>query len=390
MAVEEYKKNGKRFYRYRARVKDPITAKWKELKESNFHTKKEAQIAEEKAKLDYYEGYTDENMSLKSFLEYWLSQKKGNPNIKETTIKKLERNIKGHILPFFKEIKIKDVTYKIYQKFLDHLPVEKGLSYSTSKMNHDLMKEAFKKAVFERKIKFNPAEGAIIKGELNKRKEEEKFIDTDKIDSFLQEVYKDDYIYWIFFKTLIDTGLRKGECGGLTWNDINFKERTISITKSLDFEEIAAGNIEKMYGDGKTHNAIRTITIDQDLVNDLIAYKKWQNENKLAFNDSYFHDYNFVFCRKNGDYLPKSSSFNKFRKALKASNLSLKLQIHSTRHTHAVACFEAGMKESAIAARLGHGGETITKEVYIHISNKLKIADGDKYAEYKKNGYAIK
>jgi integrase len=387
--ISKYKNKSGEFYEYRFVYKDPITGKRKEKSQKGFKKKGDAKAACEAAEKDIKEGFTEDSLTLKAFLDFWLNDHK-KTKIRQSTFEKLERNIKGHILPYFKNVKLSDIKPMMYQKFLDHLPEEKNLSYGTSKMNHDLLNEVFKEAVYQQKMKSNPAERATVKGEKSKKKDNEKFIDTDDIISFLQEVKKDDYIYWIFFKTLFDTGLRKGEAAALQWSDIDLKEKTITVSKTLDFKAAGKDDKENMFADPKTYNSIRVISIDPDLADDLLTYKKWQNENKLLYNDAYYHEYNFVFCRKEGKYLPKSSLFNKFRKALEKANLPLALNIHSTRHTHAVACFEAGMKETEIAVRLGHGGDTITKEVYIHVSKKLQVASGEKYAEYKKNKYAIK
>jgi integrase len=70
-----------------------------------------------------------------------------------------------------------------------------------------------------------------------KKDREIKFIESEYIADFLREAYKDDYVYWIFFKVLIETGMRKGEAAALQWIDVDLNERTISINKSLDFKE---------------------------------------------------------------------------------------------------------------------------------------------------------
>lgn len=386
--IKPYKNKSGEFWEYRFVYKDPITGKKKEASKKGFKRKGEAIAACKEAEKDIKDGFNEDNLTLKAFLDYWLNDHK-KTKIRQSTFEKLERNIKGHILPYFQEVKLSDIKPVMYQKFLDHLPEEKNLSYGTSKMNHDLLNEAFKEAVFQQKMKFNPAERATVKGEKSKKKENEKFIDTNDIIPFLQEVFKDDYIYWLFFRTLIDTGLRKGEAAALQWSDIDFKEATISVNKTLNFKAAGSGDKKEMFGEPKTYNSIRIISIDPDLRNDLLIYRKWQNENKLVFDNAYHHDYNFVFCRKDGDYLPKSTLFNKFRKALIKADLPIALEIHSLRHTHAVACFESGMKEKEIQVRLGHGGDAITKDVYIHVSKKMKVASGEKYAEYKKNGYSI-
>ncbi|MFJ8266586.1 tyrosine-type recombinase/integrase [Peribacillus asahii] len=127
---------------------------------------------------------------------------------------------------------------------------------------------------------------------------------------------------------LIETGLRKGEAAALQWTDINLKEETISITKSLDFKE-ASKDPSKMFGNTKNYNSKRVITISHALANDLRFHQKYQNQNKLALKDNYLHDLNLVLCRNDGNYMPKSSLFNSFSRILKKAGLP-ELPIHRT------------------------------------------------------------
>ncbi|MED2991695.1 site-specific integrase [Bacillus tropicus] len=200
---------------------------------------------------------------------------------------------------------------------------------------------------------------------------------------FLREAYKYDYIYWIFYKALIETGMRKGEAAALQWTDIDLKEKTITINKSLDFR-LASKNPEMMFGDTKNYNSKRTITISEGLASDLRFHQKYQNQNKIALNDYYYFEFNLVFCRNDGNYLPKSSLFNSFSRILKKADLP-SLPIHSLRHTHAVLQLEAGASMKYLQERLGHGSMQITADVYSHISKKLDQEAMTKFEEHMRN-----
>ncbi|MCC3381266.1 tyrosine-type recombinase/integrase, partial [Paenibacillus sp. UY79] len=43
-------------------------------------------------------------------------------------------------------------------------------------------------------------------------------------------------VYWFFFKFLIETGMRKGEAAALKWSDIELKNKTVVVKKTLDFD----------------------------------------------------------------------------------------------------------------------------------------------------------
>ncbi|MDF2669797.1 MAG: integrase, partial [Paenibacillus sp.] len=75
-----------------------------------------------------------------------------------------------------------------------------------------------------------------------------------------------NYIYWIFLKLLIETGMREGEAAALQWTDIDLKNQTINIDKTLDF---TAKQNEDPFGDTKTLRSTRTIRIGQTLINNL-------------------------------------------------------------------------------------------------------------------------
>lgn len=49
--------------------------------------------------------------------------------------------------------------------------------------------------------------------------------------------------------------MRKGEAAALQWSDIDLKQMTISINKTLDF---SAKDRSELFGDTKTYHSVRT------------------------------------------------------------------------------------------------------------------------------------
>ncbi|MBS4203695.1 tyrosine-type recombinase/integrase [Lederbergia citrea] len=372
-----YRQHGKKNWEYRIKYKDPITQKHKEKSKRGFTSKSEARYAAQGMEKRLLAGIEQSPITLKEYLNTWLTEYKRG-TIRKNTFELHERNINNHILPYFKNILLQEVMPIMYQKFLNHLS-DQGYSRRTVEIIHGTMYNAFEKAVIIKKVEDNPCKGVSIKGKDKDR--EIKFIDSNNIPLFLQEAYKYDYIYWIFFKILIETGMRKGEAAALQWPDIDLKERTININKSLDFQP---RDMSELFGDTKTFHSKRIITMSQSLTNDLHFHKKYQNQNKLALNEVYHHDLNLVLCRNDGNFMPKSSLFNAFSRILKKAGLP-SLPIHSTRHTHAVLQLEAGADMKYIQERLGHGSIQITADVYAHISKKIDQNTMNKFEEYTKN-----
>ena len=366
-------------WEYRVSYKDPFTNKSKVKSKTGFKTKKEASIAASEMEKQLSEGIKETNMSLKTYLHEWLYEYKQD-TVRKNTFLIHKNSVDKHIITYFQEMKLNDLKPLMYQKFLNQLSDSK--SKRTVEIVHSTIYSALDRAVILGMIKSNPCHKASIRGE-TKQKDLE-YLKSEDISKFLAEAYQYGYIYWLFFKLLIETGMRKGEAGALQWSDINLTDQTIAITKTLDYQASVDAGVNVLFGDTKTYHSRRTIGISHSLTRDLRSHMQWQNQNKLALNDVYRHDLNLVNSRKNGSFIPKSTLFNAFGRILKKVKIP-PLPIHATRHTHAVLLLEAGTEMKYIQERLGHSSIKITADVYVHISKKIEKNSMDKFEEYTKN-----
>lgn len=361
-------------WEYRYVYKDPITKKKREKSQRGFAKKSDAENALEEFKRQLKIGLEVDDTPLKEYLGAWINEyKKGT--IRKNTLLLHQQNINNHIVPYFKSIYLREIKPIMYQKFINSLS-KSGYSRRTIEIIHGTMHSALEKAVILGKLERNPCTGVTIKGE-RKNNNELKFVDSDDVPKLLQAAYEYGYIYWIFFKVLIETGMRKGEAAALQWTDINLKEMTIRINKTLDF---VANDDEPLFGDTKTFNSDRIIKISKNLANELKEHAKYQNRNKINLNDRYRHDLNLVLCRENGEIMPKSSLFNAFSRILKKAGIP-KMPIHALRHTHAVIMLESGADLKYVQARLGHGSIQITADVYSHVSKKIESRNMEGYED---------
>ncbi len=363
-------------WEYRIKYNDPFSQSKKEKMKGGFKTKKEAQVAAREMERQLEEGLEQKPVLLKTFLHEWLHEYKEG-SVRKNTLELHELNIRNHILPHFKKILLSDVKPVMYQKFLNSLH-DAGYSRRTIEIIHSTMTNAMSKAVTIGKIQKNPCLGVSIKG--NRKEKGIKYMESQHIPLFLQTAHQYGYNYWIFFRLLIETGMRKGEAAALQWTDIDLKEQTISISKTLDFK---AKSKEDLFGDTKTFNSKRVISISSTLTQVLQHHLRHQNQHKLALNDLYHHDLNLVLCRDDGGFMPKSTLFNAFSRILKKAGLP-SLPIHSLRHTHAVLQLEAGADMKYVQERLGHGSLSITSDVYAHISHKIEQQHKDRFESYTK------
>ena len=155
------------------------------------------------------------------------------------------------------------------------------------------------------------------------------------------------------------TGLRKGELRALTWNDIDFEEKTIKINKNIVIGE------DKKYAitTPKTKASIRKIPIPNKLLFDLKELYNL-NKNKKEFNNDLF-----VF----GFIEPISCEKITRRKNKNCKLASVQqIRIHDFRHSCASLLINNNASISLVARYLGHSKIDETLNTYSHLfKNKL-------------------
>lgn len=381
MASFRKHKNGT--WEYRIRYKDPITQKYKETSKRGFKTKKEAQLAAAQAEMEIDQlGFVGNGNELfKTYIYEWLETYK-KPKVKPITYSVQERNVRLNILPRWGNYKLKQITRVEYQKWLNEL-IEK-YSEGTVRRIHSIMNSALFDAVHEfRILRENP----ISKITIPKKDGDKKvnYFTKEQLEKFLEEVrkpvknrkYKHSIQYEVLFTLMARTGIRIGEALALTWDDIDLKNKTITINKTLVYPL----NSKPYISTPKTKNSIRKITIDDKLVKLLKKHKINRNEMYLRYKDYKKPETNIVFHQHEGRWLRTNVVREYFKEVCKRAGLPV-LSPHALRHSHAVHLLEAGASEKYVAERLGHASTKTTSDTYLHITKKIEDDVLDKYQRY--------
>lgn len=383
--MASFKNVGKKNWSFRFKYKDKLTGEWKEVKRRGYPSKGEAELAYEEIKRTIEEGYKiSEKTLLVDFIEYWLEQYQLN-RVEENTYKLHENNLKNHIKPYFQSLKLGDLTPELYQKFMNHLKA-KNYSKRTMEIVHGTVYGAMKRALINKRLKENPAENVIItslkgKRTLDANSDQLKFLPTNKISDFLNAAMRDNIIYYMVFRTFLETGVRKGEGLALTKDDLLLDENIILVNKTLNYHPDSP---EKTFKITKTSGSVRSIPITNSLKLELQSHLLRLEDNKRRFGNKYQHNLNLVFCREDGSPIPRSTLFNAFRRILKSIGME-NLPIHSLRHTHAVLLLESKAEMKDIQMRLGHSSMQITSDVYAHTSEIIRKDTIDKFESYTKD-----
>lgn len=231
----------------------------------------------------------------------------------------------------------------------------KPLSPLTLRHIHATMHVALRAAVEARLLSYNPADGIrLSRGQQNPR----PAWDGSQLRAFLQAT-KDERCWplWVLFAT---TGCRLSEIAGLTWDDVDFEQRVVSIRRTRQVCRRAI--IEEP---PKTRSSQRTIALDEPTLQALERELRIQLQEKELLGDAWV-DSGFVFVREDGRALHPTRPSTLFNAAVKRSGLP-RITLHGLRHTFAtIALNERHAPVGQVSARLGHCSATVTLSIYQH------------------------
>lgn len=192
-----------------------------------------------------------------------------------------------------------------------------------------------------------------------KERNKEKYLERDELMQLLPALKVDINRMLISFLAL--SGLRIGEALCLTKDDVDLTERVIHVTKTTDH---ASGNVLE---GAKTSSSVRDVYIQDELLDLCREIKKYMMKMSVlcGFRTDLF------FADLEGKPL-QYARLNKYFAENTEKVIGRRLTLHSLRHTHASLMFEGGASLESVSLRLGHADSGITRQIYLHITEKLK------------------
>ena len=175
--------------------------------------------------------------------------------------------------------------------------------------------------------------------------------------------------YETYFKLIIATGMRRGECCGLKWGDVNYDERSIHIHRNV----VKLSQEDIFVKEPKTKAGDRYVYFSAEMESLIREYETFcRNETRLQ-DGREMDDEDYIF-RRHGTKLPMTpSTFTwQFKRILKRHNLPPKLNVHSLRHTAASLMIASGTDVTTVAGILGHAQPSTTLDIYSHAFEKNK------------------
>lgn len=352
-------KNGRSYQITVEGDRDPLTGKRNRKYKTVRGTKKQAELVRRKMIEEMESGdiVVASAMKVKDWMEEWVSNYV--PNIEATTRVGYNERIRNSINPYLGEIPLKTLKPLFVQKWVNTLHNERGLKPKTIKNAFLNLKAALDKAVLLGMIPRNPCIGV----ELPKmQKYQGKYYNKEELKIML-DAAKDTDIYMIVLLAAY-VGFRRGELVALTWDDIDFEKKVISVRNNT---VLADGNV--ITKQPKSVAGIRDITVGDNIIAELkkaqIEYKK----RKLAMGRR-FIDSNLVICREDGKGYRPDSITQKWRRFIISNNLK-DIRFHDLRHSCATAMIEAGIDPKTVQQRMGHADISVTMNIYAHCTKTM-------------------
>lgn len=196
-------------------------------------------------------------------------------------------------------------------------------------------------------------------------KKKQKFMEIEDMKRLIQELKHENTPEANFFLILLKTGLRFAEALGITLNDVDFERKTVSINKTLAYKGHQKGT--RAFAPTKNKYSVRTIIVD-----DAVLYMLWKNAKGADPDES-------IFYRLKG-FQFNSTLNNKLKRACRKAEVP-EITLHSLRHEHATYLVSQGISSMAVAERLGHADDSVTRAVYIHRLETERARDNKEIAQ---------
>lgn len=341
-----------------------------------FKSKKEATLEASRLELEISQGgiKKENNIKFKEVYEQWYEAYINT--VRESTYARTAGMFNNHILPEFGNKRIRTIQINEIQravnKWFKIAPnnFKKWFNYTTN---------VFTYAIKERYIDDNPCKLVNIpRKQVEYGDKPANFWDKQQLKKFFEYIDPEKQMEkYTLFRILAFCGLRRGECLALTWDDIDFSDKTMRINKTLT-QGVKGKQIVQA---PKTRKGRRTIVLDEFT---LATLKKWRLKQKqtflmLGFNT--FKKSQLIFATRNNTHKCLNTPAKWLGKIINESNLP-KITVHGFRHSHASALFAAGASIKEVQERLGHEDVKTTMDIYTHVTDQQNQEAVNKLVNY--------
>ena len=281
------------------------------------------------------------------FREYaagWLDRKRAA--VKPSTVATYRTHLDAHLLPAFGDVPLRSITREQVKTWAAGLEAG-GLAPTTARAVVFTLAAVLREAVDDGRLTKNPAERVRVGAKTERRVDPMHIADVSGKVTALAEAMPTRWRAAVLL--MATTGLRLGECMGLTVDRVDFLRRTVRVDRQL----VDGG----VFGTPKTRAGVRSIAVPAAVVELLAEHlAMWPaGENGL------------IFTTVQGRPVARNRWADAYRQACAEVGLEGRTRTHDLRHVAASSLIASGLSVAAVQAVLGHASPAETLDVYTHL-----------------------
>ena len=310
------------------------------------------------------------------YLDGWLNDV-ARPSVRSGTLRNYQGLVKNKIKPVLAGYRLTELKALQIQNLFTTLERNGESAYRRQQV-HSVLYSALQQAVELQLLPNNPC-AAVRSPKLPTN--DVLILTKTQAASLLEEA--SDGRYYALYVVALATGMRQGELFGLKWGDVDLKNGTISVQRSVVEEQITTvqgkRTLRPATGEPKTKSGRRLINLPAT------ATAALRRHRKRMFAEGHMA---WVFCDVAGGLLRRSNFIRRqWRPLLEAVDGKLRrghelpcgFKFHHLRHTAASLRLAQGDHPKVVQEMLGHARISITLDLYSHLMPSLQADSAERF-----------